>query len=425
MLRRLIVLAALTIFAGQAGAHFLFVHVVQGDEPRVEVHFAESGWEFSADQRMVGLIGGIKGWTPEDGTMVFETRPHAMVAGLPADGNTACATFTYGMMRRGAEFLLTYHAKGVSGLEAAASPAGLDVEVVADREDDELVLTVLFRGKPAPGAEIVVPLEGTRIEIMSTDVKGQVRIPLPRTPLFSIRAMVAERKNGVHDGEEYEEVRHYTTLTVHPAGITGGDGLAPALLADARGSAAAFSADAPEWRGRLQGRFDDEEIRGSIVNGDGGTKVSFASSASEATRSSLAMLEAIDDAGRGSLAGARFTSQRVASPDASITIPESGLTFLVRNRRIESVLTPGDSGSRRVDVLEWESTEDQRHLPKRVLVTEFDATGAIKGVTILKTAFSLQNGIQVPTSHSGTMIEGPAAATLFSLQVNDVTIKDS
>ena len=425
MLRRLIVLAALTILAGQAGAHFLFVHVVQGEEPRVEVHFAESGWEFSADQRMVGIMGGIKGWTPEDGVMVFEPRPHAMVAAMPADGTTACATFTYGMMRRGAEFLLTYHAKGVSGLEAAASPAGLDVEVIADREGDELVLTVLFRGKPAPGAEIVVPLEGTRIEIMSTDVTGQVRIPLPRTPLFSIRAMVAERKNGVHDGEEYEEVRHYTTLTVHPAGTTGGDGLASALLADARGAAAAFSADAPEWRGRLQGRFDDEEIRGSIANDDGGTKVSFASSAPEAARSSLAMLEALDDAGQESLAGARFNSPRVASLDASITIPESGQTFLVRNRRIESVLTSGESGSRRVDVLEWESTEDQRHLPTRVLVTEFDATGAIKGVAILKTEFSLQNGVQVPTSHSGTMIDGPSAASLFSLQVNDVAIKDS
>ena len=194
---------------------------------------------------------------------------------------------------------------------------------------------------------------------------------------------------------------------------------------DARGAAAAFSADAPEWRGRLQGRFDDEEIRGSIANDDGGTKVSFASSAPEAARSSLAMLEALDDAGQESLAGARFNSPRVASLDASITIPESGQTFLVRNRRIESVLTSGESGSRRVDVLEWESTEDQRHLPTRVLVTEFDATGAIKGVAILKTEFSLQNGVQVPTSHSGTMIDGPSAASLFSLQVNDVAIKDS
>ena len=428
MFRPLIVLAALTLIAGQAGAHFLFVHVLNGENPRIEVHFAESGWDFSADQRMVGLISNIQGQVPGYGKVRFESRPHAMIASMPADGDTASGSFTYGIMRRGGAFLLEYHAKGVSGLEAAATPGALDAEIIAVREGDELVLTVLFRGQPAPGAEIVVPMEGIRIDTRSTDANGRTRIPLPSTPLFSVRAMVSEKQDGIHDDVNYDEVRHYTTLTIHTkpeVDSTGSDALASAILADALACSAGFTADSPKWRGRLQGNFVNEEIRGSVARNGSGLKVALASSASELAKSKLGLLEALDDGAESPLAGARFAPRRTARSDATIVVPDVGLTFIIRDRRIESVVTDDGSGSRRVDVLNWETTDDQRHLPKKILVTEFDPQGVIQGVAIVETGFTLEDGIHLPQSHSGTIIDGPGEARIFSLQVNDINSKGS
>ena len=426
MLRLLLVLAVVAILAGRASAHFLFVHVLPGEDPRVELHFAESCWDFSADQRMVGIMSDVRAWDPRHGTITFSPRPHAMIGELSEDGTTACAAFTYGIMRRGTAFLLEYHAKGVSGLESAATPSGLEAEILATREGDELVLTVLFRGEPAPGAEIVVPMQGTSIQTLATAQDGTVRIPFPSTPLYSIRAMVAEDREGVHDDVEYDQARHYTTLTVHPnpdSNPVGSDALATALLADALECQAAFPADGRTWSGRLQGRFADEEIRGNVNRDDSGLGISLASSASTAARTHLPALEAVDDAGCNMTDGARFPVSRSARVDATVMVPEAGKLFIIRDRRIESVVSTDDSGSRRIDTLAWETTEDQRFLPTRLLVTDFDESGAIRSVMVVETDFVLQDGVHVPQGHSGTVIDGPSEGNAFSLKVNDVRIK--
>ena len=45
-------------------AHFMFVHVIQDDEPRAEIHFSETAWDFSTNQRMIGLIADSRVWVP-------------------------------------------------------------------------------------------------------------------------------------------------------------------------------------------------------------------------------------------------------------------------------------------------------------------------------------------------------------------------
>lgn len=39
--------------------------------------------------------------------------------------------------------------------------------------------------------------------------------------------------------------------------------------------------------------------------------------------------------------------------------------------------------------------------------------------------FTLEDGIHLPQSHSGTIIDGPGEARIFALQVNDVNSKES
>ena len=87
--------------------------------------------------------------------------------------------------------------------------------------------------------------------------------------------------------------------------------------------------------------------------------------------------------------------------------------------------SPTDSGSRRVDVLDWETVDDGRHLPTRVLVTSFDQDGAIASTAIVTTTFAVEDGVRVPRSHAGTVIGNGGDADAFSLQVSDVRISGS
>ena len=428
MIRSLFLVFTVAAVTSAAHAHFLFVHVLPGDESRVEVHFAETGWDFSADDRMVSLISNVRVWHPGTGDRSTTRAGHAMIATHPEGGGPVCGAFTYGLMRRGDVFLLEYHAKGVAGLEEAMSVGGLDAEILATERDGRLVLTVLFRGEPAAGAEIVVPTDRFGVETLATDQNGEIEIPMPKTPLYSIRAMVSEPRTGEHEGEAYEEVRHYTTLTVHPAADDrrrGGDALAAAILEDAIACGdPGFPTDGG-WRGRIQGRFGDEALRGGVASSGDGLQMSFASTTPARVAARLEAIEGLDDFGRIPASKAILVPGREAGADLRIRMPESNITLRIRDRRIVSMTTPTDSGARRIDVLDWETGEDGRHLPIRVLITDFDGEGAINSTAIVATAFVMEDGVRIPGSHTGTVIGDPGDEDAFSLQVSEVRIAGS
>ncbi|MAB71184.1 MAG: hypothetical protein CMJ54_01615 [Planctomycetaceae bacterium] len=428
MIRTLFLALVATAVTSAAQAHFLFVHVLPGDESRVEVHFAETGWDFSADDRMVSLISNVRVWHPGTGDRNTTRAGHAMIATHPEGGGPVCGAFTYGLMRRGDVFLLEYHSKGVAGLEEAVRVGGLDAEILATERDGRLVLTVLFRGEPAAGAEIVVPTDRFGVETLATDQNGEIEIPMPKTPLYSIRAMVSEPRTGEHEGEAYEEVRHYTTLTVHPATDDrrrGGDALAAAILEDAIACGdPGFPTDGG-WRGRVQGRFGGEALRGSVASSGDGLVLSFPKSTPVSITNRLEVIEGLDDFMQIPASSAVLVPGRGARSDLRIRMPESNTMLRIRDRRIVSMTSPTDSGSRRVDVLDWETVDDGRHLPTRVLVTSFDQDGAIASTAIVTTTFAVEDGVRVPGSHAGTVIGNGGDAEAFSLQVSDVRISGS
>ncbi len=423
----LAVLVAL-LLACEASAHFLFVHVTAGRQPRVELHFAESCWDFSADARMVGISSNARVWSPTAGELSLEAQPHALVAGVDPGTRSACAAFTYGIMRRGEAFLLEYHGKGVSDLAAAAEPCGLEAEILATADGDRLVLTVLHDGKPVSDAEIVVPMSGAGVETLATGADGTLAIPMPKTPLFSIRAMVPESRRGTHDDVEYDLVRHYTTLTVHPTGSPKsssgeGDALATAILGDAVACLATNDEGTPAWRGRLVGRIDGEELRGSIVGAGAGLQVSLGSNADERISKHLQMLEVMEDLDALARDDASLGDRGSASPDLNVLLPARGQRLLVKDRRIESTVRTTDGRTRRIDVLEWTTTDDGRHLPTRILVTTFDADDAIDATLMLDTTFSTSDGVRLPASFSGRVVSGSNEEMTFSLQVQDAKLR--
>ncbi|MGD1916000.1 MAG: hypothetical protein ACFCBV_07425 [Phycisphaerales bacterium] len=420
MLTYLTIAVIVLLCAASARGHFLFVHVLEGDHSRIELHFAESAWDFSASDRMVGLVADARSWAPQHGSLSFERRPYAMVAELPEGGSTACATFTYGIMRRGGHFLLEYHAKGVSGIEAASAPTALRAEIVAVRRGAALELTVLFDGQPAANAELVVPdpIAGSRTT--TTDDQGRLTIPVPATPVYSFRAMVAEATHGTHDGTEYDEARHYTTLTVHedPAlGGRGSDRLAAAVLADALHASPAFPFAADGWSADVSGQIDGNRVGGLLTSAQGETGVGLGSVAPDDVVNALRMIIGLGYRSHASGSTIGFASHRAAGASARIAIPDAGIELHVQDRRVRSVRYSGGDSETRIDVAGWQEVGPSTVVPSRLIKTEFGPDASIRSVTIIEPTYDRTDAGVVPTAFRGTRIEDASTETALTLRV--------
>lgn len=424
MTRIAVFILTIGTITGLGHAHFLFVHVLGGDRPRTEIHFAESCWDFSADPRMVSMISNVRAWSPDDSSLDTSQSPYAIVTPAP-DHGVACAAFTYGLMRRGESFLLEYEAKGVDGLEQASTPSGLVAEILATPMDDRLFLTVLHHGRPAPGAEIVVPDGPTAVETLATDSSGRLEIPMPRTPLFGIRARVSESRDGAYEGEPFDQVRYYTTLTVHASdaktGIVG-DPLAGAILADAASCSAVAATPPVSWRGRIQGRVGSRDVRGTVVSSRDGTRISMPDSTPASVREGIEMLEGFRGTGTTAPGNAVLDDDRKAAPDLVIVLPQNDAVVRVADRRIVSTSYPIETGRRRIDVLDWSLDPEQRHLPTRVLVTDFADDDRMNRSAIVTSTFSSDAEPRVPDRFAGTLIGRLGADERFSVQLTDVRL---
>ena len=112
-------------------------------------------------------------------------------------------------------YLLAYYPKTVLGGGGDRRPWDrLPLEIVSTPTPDSVRLQVLFRGKPAPKAELFV-LGGKdgRIEL-KTDDKGEATFA-PKAPgPYGFRTRFIEPKAGEHNEKKYGEVRHYASLVL-------------------------------------------------------------------------------------------------------------------------------------------------------------------------------------------------------------------
>ena len=418
MLRILIVFAIILLTErGEVWAHFLFAHMVRDDNSKVELHFAESAWDFSSNARMVGLMETARTWTVDGNPIQCLARPYGMHAPL-SDGATAvCSEFTYGLMNRGGAFLLRYHAKGVAGWEAAAAPSNLEAEVVAEAtNDDHVILTVLFRGEAVAGAELLVPGSGLDTVTHTTDADGRVTIPRPTTPLLAFRAMVPEERSGEHDGKAYDLVRHYTTLTINDASsaTSGSDGLAWSVLHDARDLCGEFMPAPTQWSGIIRGTLDGRPIDCEITHRNNAMHVT-------GDPDVTALIDPLPDpaAQDGPVV---FATERDAGSGSTIHLPESGLTYSVRDRRIMAVEHRSGDQARRVDVLEWTPANDGRIIATKIVMTEY-ADDGIGHVSIVERKHTAPHGGHVPKSHAGIRLNGAESSTPISLTISGISSK--
>jgi hypothetical protein len=246
--RSLWLTAALAALAAPAEAHFVWVSVESGSGGRPEARVWFSEEPSPGAPHLVSKIAHTQ-LRRVDGaeTSAVELSPVTadgageLVGSLPSAENSIRleAVCDYGTFSRGGPpILLQYYAKALrprtsAHLAAIARSENLPLDVVPELTADGLRFTVLWQGKPAGQAEVVVlDLEGED-ETLTTDDQGHALHRNPGRGLIAARVgRVEEDRSGERSGKRYQSVRHYATVTLR-------------LPADAKAAAAPEPAAAP------------------------------------------------------------------------------------------------------------------------------------------------------------------------------------
>ena len=137
------------------------------------------------------------------------------------DAKAVGASLDYGVVDRHdvgrGVFWLQYSAKAATTVEASRQTVGLPVEMsIHPASDGIMVVTVTADGKPFKGAEVTIEVSsGDKVldNGGKTDEFGTVRMRQTSGPL-AVRALVTSMVKGTHEGQAYDLVRSYGTLTI-------------------------------------------------------------------------------------------------------------------------------------------------------------------------------------------------------------------
>jgi hypothetical protein len=192
-----------------AHAHFIWATIEGG-----QVRFAllENPSQ-KPDARFGKYVAGLKSQL-----MLGDVTDGARLCTLPAGKKVALAESVVGVKNRdGVDYLLLYHARAATSLDAARESSSAPFEVLASRIGSELVVSVRQDGWPVPQAEVVLHLPGSEAaRAATTDLAGETRFPFQGSKVagfVGLRARVVEEKPGSAEGKKYTEIHHWTTLT--------------------------------------------------------------------------------------------------------------------------------------------------------------------------------------------------------------------
>lgn len=223
-------LAATAAMSATAQSHFPWIVLSPQEHPtRALVYFGETAAPDDPDllkniaKSEVYFVSGVRG---EPKKAELTTADDALLAEA-GEGQTLTAAalqLEYGVISRGGQaFLLKYYAKAYPSVlpgtwRALGKSDILPFEITPQADGIATILNVTWQGKPAANAEVVVWGPGLKEDLKGvTDDAGDFRCELPETGLYSIRAKQVEKAAGERAGKTFDEVRHYTTLSLNYA----------------------------------------------------------------------------------------------------------------------------------------------------------------------------------------------------------------
>lgn len=219
---QILFLALGLIFSSSANAHFVWV-VKAGD--KVQLQFSESAE--SSEPELLKNIASAKVWAQvagdRGGSKAVEiplTLTAESLSGDVAAGATSIVvSHDYGVVSKGeATFLLKYlakqHLSPLSGQwEAVNDAERMPLEVTPSWSGRNLRLSVTFNGQPASGLEVKAAGCGID-ETLTTDDQGMVECIPMSDGVLSVRSKHVAAISGELNGEQYDSIRTYSTLTL-------------------------------------------------------------------------------------------------------------------------------------------------------------------------------------------------------------------
>lgn len=215
--------AVVLLLPQPASAHFLWLVTDHQSSPaQVKVYFGESAEPDDPD--LLDRVKDAQLWAVagrgEPKALKLTKGDDALVAELPGAASApVMLKHTYGVVSRGdATFLLNYYAKTYpsplpGNWRSVRDEERLPLEVTPSIDGDAIVLRVRWKGEAAAGATVSVEGPGASCE-GEVDSSGNYRCELTKAGTYSIRARLIQNEAGEHNGESFQESRHYSTLTL-------------------------------------------------------------------------------------------------------------------------------------------------------------------------------------------------------------------
>ena len=262
----------LASWASTAHAHFLFLRITEPAEGGrfVEVYFSDHA--DAGDPKFVEKISDTQLWRQsspgEFQPLRVRSARDRLRAFLP-DSDAACVVgkLEYGVITRGVPFLLRYYPKAVSGsaeeLSRFKSCSQVPVEILAEADGDEMVLTAIHKGKPVAGATFTTIDEDLQNVELKADDAGRVRWKPSATGRYCAYVKVTQPQTGEYKGLHYDEIREFATLTWNWPLVPAQDDPEAAKLFDRAVAHRAAWKDFPGFSANVKGSVDGRDFDGS------------------------------------------------------------------------------------------------------------------------------------------------------------------
>lgn len=229
-LRSFVALLLVGFLASPAWAHFIWISTAPNAAGKPAVHILFGDDSIACEAKFLDNVQQTKVWAHEPGKKPVEVKLEKEIKGengtwmgaLDPSGKAITATCEYGVSSRGKEpFLLVYHAKHINAIDPAALKhfarmESLRLDIMPTIKGDDGELQVLFDGKPAAGAQVMIwtPDKYEKETEQFTDAEGKVKFSAKQRGRWQVRARHQNNVAGKKGDKEYPFERHYSTLVL-------------------------------------------------------------------------------------------------------------------------------------------------------------------------------------------------------------------
>lgn len=414
-----LLLAAAFCTTPTASAHFVWLAVEKdsGGQPTANVWFSELAEPDSAE--LLDRIAAVNVWSRTasgPGPQISLTKKIAAGGGAwvgpaPAGTSALSAFINYGVLKRGEQsFLLHYHAKyldaAAKDLKALAREDKLAFDIVPTLAGNKISLEVLFRGKPAAEAEVVILDPTAQESTAKTDAAGRLALDNLKAGLYSIRAKWIVKEAGKAGDQEYPQVNHYSTLALRvPQSLAGTaqvtqPAAATALLNAARQSRVVWH-NFPGFTANLTVFAEGRQHQGQIKTASDGqiTLTGFELQDEKALLGTLRSLITHRLSASEENGAATFADEELNHPLGrllNLVGDTAHSTYRIKDNVIREVNRQMGGGRFTISVFEVNRNPEGKYLPGYYTVSYWNADGSLKTVTVIRESWQRVGQFDLP-----------------------------